>query len=254
MTLAATAHGPVLAHQNDAFEARLPGRADALRPATNAVRSSATGRHGRRPCLTDRTSPPAQAVRGEPVQRAARPAGHRTKPGEKKRISDSPAHTGGPSWREIGRRGAVEEGRDDPRREEGERGQQPHVPFDLAFPASDRSETRRPAMGQIVDPFARLGDRDQGSAITARKTPAGTACANAGRFRRGRSPRSWRRGRGPRRPPREMGNGTKAKVQLVGGERPPAPQAAKLQLEREQSPLRSFSQIAEIYGAKPPRT
>ncbi len=46
-----------------------------------------------------------------------------------------------------------------------------------------------------------------------------------------------------------MENGTKAKVQLVGGEQPPAPQAAKPQFEREQSPLRSFSQIPEIYGA-----
>src|SRR5215216_5232537 len=62
---------------------------------------------------------------------------------------------------EIGRRGAVEEGRHDPRRDKGERSEKPHVPFDLAFATGDRGEAGGAAVGQIVDPLARLGDRDQ---------------------------------------------------------------------------------------------
>src|SRR5215207_8372503 len=62
---------------------------------------------------------------------------------------------------EIGRRGAVEKGRHDPRRDKGERSEKPHVPFDLAFATGDRGEAGGAAVGQIVDPLARLGDRDQ---------------------------------------------------------------------------------------------
>src|SRR6516225_9474928 len=62
---------------------------------------------------------------------------------------------------EIGRRGAVEECRHDPGRDEGERCQQPDVPLDLSFPPGDHGEAGGAAMRQIVDPLAGLGDRDQ---------------------------------------------------------------------------------------------
>ncbi len=52
------------------------------------------------------------------------------------------------------RRGAVEQPRDDPWREERERQQQPDVPLDLSFSTSDHGETRSAAVRQVVDPLA----------------------------------------------------------------------------------------------------
>jgi hypothetical protein len=69
---------------------------------------------------------------------------------------------------EIGRRGAVEQGRHDPGRHEGERCQQTDVPLDLSFPTGDRGETGGAAVRQIVDPFAGLGDHDQEGLAAAR--------------------------------------------------------------------------------------
>ena len=48
---------------------------------------------------------------------------------------------------EIGRRSAIEQGRQDPRRDESERKQQPHVPLNDAFAAGDHREGGGPAMG-----------------------------------------------------------------------------------------------------------
>ena len=62
---------------------------------------------------------------------------------------------------EIGRRGAVEERRHNPGRDEGERCQQTDVALDLSFLTGDHGETGGAAMRQIVDPLAGLGDRDQ---------------------------------------------------------------------------------------------
>jgi hypothetical protein len=64
---------------------------------------------------------------------------------------------------EIGRRGAVEQGRHDPGRHEGERDQRT-CRFDLAFAAGDRREAGGAAVGQIVDP-SRLGDRDSSASL-----------------------------------------------------------------------------------------
>ena len=55
----------------------------------------------------------------------------------------------------------VEQRRHDPGREEGERCQQTDVPLGPSFPTGDYGETGQPAVRQIVDPLAGLGDRDQ---------------------------------------------------------------------------------------------
>ena len=47
----------------------------------------------------------------------------------------------------IGRSSASEQGRQDPRRYESERKQQPHVPLNDAFAAGDHREGGGPAMG-----------------------------------------------------------------------------------------------------------
>src|SRR6266446_4152471 len=49
---------------------------------------------------------------------------------------------------EIGRRGAVEQCRDDPGGDEGERRQQPDVPLGLSFPPGDHGETGGAAVRQ----------------------------------------------------------------------------------------------------------
>ena len=48
---------------------------------------------------------------------------------------------------ENGRRGAIEQGRQDPRRDESERKQQSHVSLNDAFAAGDHREGGGPAMG-----------------------------------------------------------------------------------------------------------
>jgi hypothetical protein len=62
---------------------------------------------------------------------------------------------------QIGRRGALKECRNNPRREKGKRRQQPDVPLDLAFASGDRGERRHTPLHQIVHPVAGLGDRNQ---------------------------------------------------------------------------------------------
>ena len=55
--------------------------------------------------------------------------------------------------------------------------QQPDVPLDLAFAPGKQGEAADPALGQLVDPFARLGDRDQQRLAT--RAASSACCARA---------------------------------------------------------------------------
>ena len=71
------------------------------------------------------------------------------------RVRQSPSKTGD---REVSRRGALNDRRDDPGRHEGEGSQQADMPFALAFLLCDLCEGCNSTLSDVVNPSPGLGD------------------------------------------------------------------------------------------------